>query len=57
MNRRLFINSLASSAFGVTALKGAVKTPNPKVKNVIYIYLDGGMNAWVSDGFSLEFDD
>ena len=44
MNRRLFINSLASSAFGVTALKGAPKTPNPKVKNVIYIYLDGGMS-------------
>ena len=44
MNRRLFINSLAGLAFGVTALKGAVKTPNPKVKNVIYIYLDGGMS-------------
>tara|TARA_R110002020_G_scaffold126312_2_gene284026 strand:+ start:919 stop:2130 length:1212 start_codon:yes stop_codon:yes gene_type:complete len=44
MNRRLFINSLASSAFGLTALKGAAKNPNPKVKNVIYICLDGGMS-------------
>ena len=55
MNRRLFINSLATSAFGLTALKGAAKQANPKVKNVIYIYLDGGMSH--IDSFDPKDDD
>jgi hypothetical protein len=44
MKRREFVHSVAGTILGVTVLKGAEQTTNPKAKNVIYIYLDGGLS-------------
>tara|TARA_R110002050_G_scaffold78607_1_gene167930 strand:+ start:999 stop:2198 length:1200 start_codon:yes stop_codon:yes gene_type:complete len=44
MERRTFIQALATSTYGVKAYANAPVADNVKAKNIIYIYLDGGMS-------------
>ncbi len=44
MERRTFIQALAASTYGVKAYADTPVADNVKAKNIIYIYLDGGMS-------------
>ena len=44
MNRRLFIQTLAASTYGLKTLDAKDAPIASKAKNVIYICLDGGMS-------------